>query len=95
MAQYCDTLLVTAGGNVTKTTTSSLSDADVTERLLYPNVFGLGTAVQYTPTLTGVKEEILLARNVGKNSFAFLLETGGIWAAKRGHFLQYYERRNL
>ena len=71
-------LTVTAGGNVTKTTTSSLSDADVTERLLYPNVFGLGTAVQYTPTLTGVKEEILLSRNVGKNSFAFLLETGGL-----------------
>ena len=38
-------MTVTAGGNVTKTTTSSLSDADVTERLLYPNVFGLGTAV--------------------------------------------------
>ena len=34
--------------------------------------------MQYTPTLTGVKEEILLARNVGKNSFAFLLETGGL-----------------
>ena len=71
-------MTVTAGGNVTKTTTSSLSDADVAERLLYPNVFGLGTAVQYTPTLTGVKEEILLSRNVGKNSFAFLLETGGL-----------------
>ena len=71
-------LTVTAGGNVTKTTTASLSDSDVAERLLYPNVFGLGTAVQYTPTLTGVKEEILLARNVGKNSFAFLLETGGL-----------------
>lgn len=71
-------MTVTAGGNVTKTTTSSLSDANVTERLLYPNVFGPGTAVQYTPTLTGVKEEILLARNVGKNSFAFLLETGGL-----------------
>ena len=71
-------LTVTAGGNVTKTTTTSLSDSDVAERLLYPNVFGLGTAVQYTPTLTGVKERILLSRNVGKNSFAFLLETGGL-----------------
>ena len=71
-------LTVTAGGNVTKTTTASLADSDVAERLLYPNVFGLGTAVQYTPTLTGVKEEILLSRNVGKNSFAFLLETGGL-----------------
>ena len=39
----------------------------MTERLLYPNVFGIGTAVQYTPTLTGVKEEILLARNTGKS----------------------------
>ena len=71
-------LTVTAGGNVTKTTTTSLADSDVAERLLYPNVFGPGTAVQYTPTLTGVKEEILLSRNVGKNSFAFLLETGGL-----------------
>lgn len=81
-------MTVTAGGNVTKTTTSSLSDADVTERLLYPNVFGLGTAVQYTPTLTGVKEEILLSRNVGKNSFAFLLETGGLVLAEQsGQFV--------
>jgi len=76
-------MTVTAGGNVTKTTASSLSDANVTERLLYPNVFGPGTAVQYTPTLTGVKEEILLARNVGKNSFAFLLETGGLVLAQQ------------
>ena len=71
-------MTMTAGGNVTKTTTASLSDADVTERLLYPNVFGPGTAVQYTPTLTGVKEEILLSYNVGKNSFDFLLETDGL-----------------
>jgi hypothetical protein len=28
--------------------------------------------------LSGVKEEILLASNVGKNSFAFLLEMGGL-----------------
>ena len=81
-------MTVSAGGNVTKTTTSSLSDADVAERLLYPNVFGLGTAVQYTPTLTGVKEEILLSRNVGKNSFAFLLETGGLVLAEQsGQFV--------
>lgn len=81
-------MTVTAGGNVTKTTTSSLSDVDVAERLLYPNVFGLGTAVQYTPTLTGVKEEILLSRNVGKNSFAFLLETGGLVLAEQsGQFI--------
>ena len=71
-------MTMTTGGNVIKTTTASLADSDVTERLLYPNVFGPGTAVQYTPTLTGVKEEILLSHNVGKNSFDFLLETGGL-----------------
>ena len=26
----------------------------------------------------GVKEEIILTRNVGKNEFSFLLETGGL-----------------
>lgn len=29
-------------------------------------------------SLSGVKEEILLSRNVGKNSFDFLVETGGL-----------------
>ena len=75
-------MTMTAGSDVTKTTTASLADTDVAERLLYPNVFGPGTAVQYTPTLTGVKEEILLAYNMGQNSFAFLLETGGLVLAE-------------
>ena len=37
-----------------------------------------GTVLQYTPTNMGVKQEIILTRNVGKNEFPFLLETGGL-----------------
>ena len=32
----------------------------------------------FPPTNMGVKEEIILTRNVGKNEFPFLLETDGL-----------------
>jgi hypothetical protein len=42
----------------------------------YRPKFGAGEPLNHR--LSGVKEEILLSRNVGKNSFDFLVETGGL-----------------
>ncbi len=57
---------------------ASLTDDEVRTRVRYGNAFGLGTILQYTPTTMGVKEEIILTSHVGKNSFLFRVETGGL-----------------
>ena len=41
----------------------------------YQNAFGVGTTLRYTPTLSGVKEDVILDRYRGKNSFSFTLNT--------------------
>lgn len=44
----------------------------------YLNYYGKGTALVYTPTLSGVKEDIVLGHYTGQNTFTFLLDTGGL-----------------
>lgn len=47
--------------------------------VLYANYFGKGMSLRYTPTLSGVKEDIILASYAGKNSFQFALVTNGLF----------------
>lgn len=51
-----------------------LSDNSV----VYDNYFGTGTKLIYTPTLDGVKEDIVLTAYRGVSSFTFLLNTDGL-----------------
>ncbi len=44
----------------------------------YQNVFGTGTTLRYTPTLSGVKEDVILDAYRGQNTFAFTLNTGSL-----------------
>lgn len=53
---------------------ANLADNSIT----YAGFFGPETALRYTPLLEGVKEDIILSSYTGQNSFAFILETGGL-----------------
>lgn len=55
----------------------------------YTNYFGTGMTLNYTPTLSGLKEEIVLSSYTGVNSFSFLLNTGGLtlYQSKDGYYL--------
>ncbi len=44
----------------------------------YQGVFGAGTTLRYTPTLSGVKEDVILDTYRGQNTFAFTLNTGNL-----------------
>lgn len=46
--------------------------------ICYPGYFGTGTVLVYTPTLSGLKEDIVLAHYTGINTFSFRLETDGL-----------------
>ena len=46
-------------------------ESDGADRMVYPQAFGAGTRVEYRNTSNGVKEEIILERNVGRNTFDF------------------------
>lgn len=52
-----------------------ISDGSVT----YTNYYGEGTSLRYTPTLSGIKEDIILSSYNGTNSFSFMLNTGGLY----------------
>ena len=54
------------------------TEADGT--ITYRDVFGSGTALRYIPTLSGVKEDIVLQRYTGQTSFAFSLDAGELHA---------------
>lgn len=41
----------------------------------YENIYGVGTSLKFYPQLNGVKDEIVLSSNIGKNSFSFELKT--------------------
>lgn len=64
--------LIPQGGTLTKA--AQATDNSVT----YPNYYGEGMSLRYTPTLSGVKEDILLDAYSGVNSFTFRLNTGGL-----------------
>jgi murein DD-endopeptidase MepM/ murein hydrolase activator NlpD len=44
----------------------------------YDGVFGRHTALRYSPTFEGFKEEVVLYRNVGQNRFDFTVRTNGL-----------------
>lgn len=71
---YSDTMvsLVPQGGS--SNSTVELTDNSVT----YVNYFGNGMSLRYTPTPSGVKEDVLLDAYYGINSFTFMLHTGGL-----------------
>lgn len=64
--------LIPEGG--TLSTAPQATDNSVT----YPNYFGTGMSLVYTPTLSGVKEDIVLQSYTGVNSFTFTLNTNGL-----------------
>lgn len=51
---------------------------DEYERITYPGVFGENTVLAYTPTLSGLKEDIILSEYTGQLSFDFLIHTHGM-----------------
>ena len=48
------------------------------ESVIYPNYYGGGMSLKYTPSLDGLKEDIVLSRYSGVNSFTFRLFTDGL-----------------
>jgi murein DD-endopeptidase MepM/ murein hydrolase activator NlpD len=44
----------------------------------YDGIFGRRTALRYTPTFEGFKEEVVLYENVGINRFSFVVRTNGL-----------------
>ena len=47
----------------------------------YENIYGVGTSLKFYPQLNGVKDEIVLSSNIGKNSFSFELKTDNCTAS--------------
>ena len=66
-------ITLTPQGGTLRTATQA-TDSTVT----YPNFFGTGMSLVYTPTLSGVKEDIVLQSYTGVNSFTFTLNTNGL-----------------
>ncbi len=66
-------ITLTPQGGALRTATQA-TDSSVT----YPNFFGAGMSLVYTPTLSGVKEDIVLESYTGVNSFTFTLNTNGL-----------------
>jgi len=64
--------LIPQGG--TQDVTAQLAEGGVN----YPDFFGEGMSLRYTPLLSGVKEDIILRAYTGVNTFTFLLNTGGL-----------------
>ena len=50
--------------------------------VLYSGAFGSGSSLRYTPTLSGVKEDIILETRPEENSFEFRMETQGLYLAE-------------
>ena len=46
----------------------------------YENIYGEGTNLRFYPQLNGLKDEIVLNRNINKNSFSFELKTNNCTA---------------
>jgi hypothetical protein len=66
--------------------------------VVYDNYFGTGTRLIYTPTLDGVKEDIVLTAYRGVSSFTFLLNTGGLRVFRTAEdrwYLAEYEEAEL
>ncbi len=46
--------------------------------IMYNNIYSDNISVKYTSALNGIKEDIILEKNEGINTFKFLLNTGGL-----------------
>ncbi len=57
--------------------TAAVEEAATDDAFVYENVFGAGTRVKYYNTSLGIKEDIILDYNIGKNRFDFEIDTGG------------------
>ena len=64
----------------TESTSETEDTSGATDAFVYDGAFGDGTAVKYYNTYTGVKEDILLYRNVGLNRFEFQIDGYGLEA---------------
>jgi hypothetical protein len=56
------------------------NDGESADAVIYDNVFGGGTKLQYTPTFMGFKEDLILEQNTGINRFQFILKSGELQA---------------
>ncbi len=56
--------------------------SDYFEVFEYPNLYGEGTNLRFYPQLNGVKDDIVLNENIGKNSFSFELSAENCSAVK-------------
>lgn len=46
----------------------------------YPSIYGESTSLKFYPQLNGVKDEIVLDKNIGQNAFSFTLKTNNCTA---------------
>ena len=67
---------------------AAAADLLTPETIQYRQVFGEHTALQYTPTYSGFKEDIILTQYNGVNEFTFRLKTNGLTMAREDG--QYY-----
>ncbi len=51
------------------------------QAVTYAHVFGAQTALRYTPTLTGCKEDLILSARPEQNRWSFVLHTDGLTAS--------------
>ena len=61
-----------AGGSVLRNVT------EAADGMNYAGALGEGISLRYTPTLTGLKEDIILDSYTGRSSFSFRLRTEGL-----------------
>jgi len=54
----------------------SKANADDKRSVSYPGVFDPTITIQYTPTMSGIKEEIILSTKPDTNEFSFVIEPG-------------------
>ncbi len=60
-------------------TVNTVKGAQNKNTVLYANMFGPETALVYTPTLSGIKEDIILTKYQPNASFDFILQTDGLY----------------
>lgn len=58
--------------------TSVQKENSISNAVYYDEVFGDETVVYYTPTFSGVKEDIVLYQQPGSNRFSFVLDCGDL-----------------
>ena len=63
---------------VSKAKVNTVSTAATEKSVAYRQLYGTGTELRYTPTLSGVKEDIILNTYTGQNQFEFILQTHGL-----------------